>query len=143
MGVVLGVPDFYGLFFFMLMLVLDCVLVFVNVYFLALFSDLETDHIYPTDMCRHVNMFVVPEMVLHGAIAFFLLIKGSWVMVVLNLPLVGWHIYRFVTKKHRLDPTQIFRDRPTETKILYAKLGFYILCFCGYLFLLITSALGH
>jgi Cornichon protein len=92
--IILGAPDFYGLFFYMFLLILDCVLVFMNVYFLALFSDLETDHIYPTDMCRHVNMFVLPEMAVHGAITVFLLFKGSWIMFLLNLPLVGWHIYR-------------------------------------------------
>jgi hypothetical protein len=52
--------DFMGLIFYMIALIADCVLVFADVYFLALFSDLSTDHIGPLELTRHLNVFVLP-----------------------------------------------------------------------------------
>jgi hypothetical protein len=40
-------PDYTTLGFMIFTIVVDCVLVFANVFFLALFSDLETDNINP------------------------------------------------------------------------------------------------
>jgi hypothetical protein len=47
LGSKLSAPDYTTLGVMIFLLVLDCVLVFANVFFLALFSDLETDNINP------------------------------------------------------------------------------------------------
>ena len=87
-------PDYTSLFFFLFALLVDCGFVFVDVYFLALFSDLETDNINPIDMCKHLNLFVYPEIVAHGVLTFLFLITGNWLPFLLNVPLVLWHVYR-------------------------------------------------
>lgn len=91
-------PDFVGLFFFLIALVADCVLVFCDVYFLANFSDLETDNINPIDMCKHLNLFVLPEIIGHAVLTFFFIIIGPWWCFLLNLPLIAWNVYRYKMK---------------------------------------------
>lgn len=136
-------PDYGGVVFYLFALIADCALVFINVYFLALFSDLESDQINPIDMCKHLNLFILPEMGLHFFLEVLLLIRGSFILLLVNLPLVAWNIYRIQAQRYKLDATQIFRDQPTEQKILFVKLGFYMICFCLYLFYLIRATLGN
>jgi len=136
-------PDYGGIAFYLFALIADCALVFVNVYFLALFSDLESDQINPIDMCKHLNLFILPEMGLQLFLVVLFLIQGSYILFLVNLPLVIWNIYRVQGQKYKLDATQIFRDQSTEQKILFVKLGFYMVCFCLYLFYLIRSTLGN
>jgi len=128
---------------YIFVLVVDCCLVFGNVFFLALFSDLEADSINPIDMCKQVNYFIIPEIGVHIFVTVLLLLTGSFIPFLINLPLVIWNLYRFKDKKYLLDPTQIFRDISFQTKILFVKLGFYLVCFCVYLFYLIRSAIGN
>jgi len=104
---------------------------------------LESDQINPIDMCKHLNLFILPEMILHFFLVILFLIQGSFVLLLVNLPLLAWNIYRVQIKKYKLDATQIFRDQPTEQKILFVKLGFFMVCFCLYLFYLIRSTLGN
>mmetsp|Transcript_20422 Transcript_20422/g.28638 ORF Transcript_20422/g.28638 Transcript_20422/m.28638 type:complete len:140 (-) Transcript_20422:148-567(-) len=127
------------LLFNIFILLADCGLVFVVVYFLALFSDLETDSISPIDMCRHLNLFVYPEMIGHAVLTVLFLVTGRWFLFFLNLPLVAWHAYRYNLRTHMLDATQIYRDLSKETKVLFVKLGYYMICFCIYLFFLIYN----
>jgi hypothetical protein len=87
-------PDYPGLVFYMVALIADCVLVFADVYFLALFSDLSTDHIGPLELCRHLNQFVLPEIIGHAVLTVSLLLFGTWWLFLLNVPLLAWHIYR-------------------------------------------------
>eukprot|EP01118_Nematostelium_gracile_P019155 TRINITY_DN876_c0_g1_i1.p1 TRINITY_DN876_c0_g1~~TRINITY_DN876_c0_g1_i1.p1 ORF type:complete len:139 (-),score=12.95 TRINITY_DN876_c0_g1_i1:18-434(-) len=135
-------PDYGSVVFYLFALIADCALVFINVYFLALFSDLESDQINPIDMCKHLNLFILPEMVLHSVVEVLFLLHGSFVLFFVNLPLTIWNAYRIQGKKYKLDATQIYRDQPTEQKILFVKLGFYMICFCLYLFYLIRATLG-
>lgn len=95
------------------------------------------------DLCKQVNTFIIPEMIGHSVLTLILLFTGSWWLFLLNLPLIAWNGYRVYSKKYLLDATQIFRDLPKETKILFVKLGFYMICFCAYLFSLIRAALGY
>lgn len=56
-------PDFFGLFFYLFALILNSGFIFLDVYFLSLFSDLETDNINPIDMCKHINLFILPGLI--------------------------------------------------------------------------------
>ncbi len=87
-------PDYGAIAFYLFVLIADCALVFFNVYFLALFSDLESDQINPIDMCKHLNLFILPEMVLHFFVEVLLLLQGSFILLLINLPLVAWNVYR-------------------------------------------------
>jgi ABC-type multidrug transport system fused ATPase/permease subunit len=90
----MGKPDLYGVFFSLFSLLVDCAFIFLNVYFLALFSDLETDNINPIELCKQVNTFVLVEIISHGVLTALFLLTGSWAFLFLNLPLVAWNAYR-------------------------------------------------
>jgi len=131
--------DLTSVFFSLFALLVDCLFIFLNVYFLALFSDLETDNINPIELCKQVNTFAIAEIIGHAALTVCFLLTGSWAFLFLNIPLVAWNGYRYQNRKHLLDPTQIFRDLSPETKILFAKLGFYMVGFCVYLFYMVRA----
>eukprot|EP01116_Phalansterium_solitarium_P007464 TRINITY_DN20151_c0_g1_i1.p1 TRINITY_DN20151_c0_g1~~TRINITY_DN20151_c0_g1_i1.p1 ORF type:complete len:137 (-),score=4.76 TRINITY_DN20151_c0_g1_i1:103-513(-) len=135
--------DYTPVFFYMVTLIVDCVFVFGNVYFLALYSDLESDHTNPIDMCKQVNAYSMPEMIGHAVFTVLFLLTGNYYLFLLNLPLLAWHAYRFQKRQHRIDPTQVFRVLGFETKVLYCKLAFYMVCFCVYLFTLIRAVIGR
>ncbi len=61
----------------------------------------------------------------------------------LQVSRIIWLTNRVYYKKHLLDATQIFRVIKTETKVLFVKLFFYLVCFCVYLFYLILAAIGE
>ena len=95
----MGRPDYGGLVFYMLALIADCVLVFADVYFLALFSDLTSDHIGPLELCRHLNVFILPEILGHAFLTLLMIFFGTWWLFLLNLPLIAWNLYRYPKKK--------------------------------------------
>ena len=93
---------------------------------------------------------IVPEIILHGLLMFVLLISWSPWLFLLNLPMVVYHIYRYVVQfqskfhrfkvfllriqrnEHLLDPTEILRfkklNRAKQEAI--AKTVFYGLQVC-------------
>jgi uncharacterized membrane protein YfhO len=60
-----------------------------------MFSDLECDYINPIDLCTKLNQFVLPDHVLHGVVTVMLLLFGNWIDVLVNLPLVAWHVHKY------------------------------------------------
>lgn len=56
--------------------------------------DLESDFVNPIDMCGRTNRLVIPEYVTHGCLVFIFLISGHWFEFLINLPILGYHIYR-------------------------------------------------
>lgn len=79
---------------FLFALVADALLLFAMVFYIILFSDLECDYINPIDLCNKLNQFVVPENSLHALLTFLFLCNGSWLALLLNLPLVVFHALR-------------------------------------------------
>lgn len=43
-----------------------------------------------------VFQWILPEMVAHGVITVLLLGHFQWIFFLLNAPLLGWHVYRWV-----------------------------------------------
>jgi len=118
---------------------MDCVLVFANVFFLALFSDLETDNINPIDLCNRLNYFILPEAVVHSVMTVLFLFSGFWFEFIANVPLVVWHTYCFMSKKLHLEPTTIFSSLDNEKKHSYFKIAFYLVSFFFFLYRLIYT----
>jgi len=116
-------------------LLLTAGLIFVAVFTLMSYSDLESDYVNPIDLTRRVNTMVLPEMVGQAVLTALLFLSGNWLEVALNIPLLGWNIYRTVFKRnYYLDPTQIFRTVPYHRRVGFVKLGFYMLTFFFYLY---------
>jgi len=114
-------------------------LIFLQVFELISFADLESDYINPIDLCSRINLFILPEVASHAILTALYLFSGFWFEFLLNLPLVVWHVHSFLNKKLNLDATSIFSSMDDAKKVSYIKLGFYMVTFFYYLYRLIYA----
>eukprot|EP00127_Corallochytrium_limacisporum_P006136 Clim_evm3s219 gene=Clim_evmTU3s219 len=128
-------------FLFILAVVLVAVLLFGMVFFIIMLSDLECDYINPIDCCNKLNQFVIPEYALHGFLTVIFLPAGQFIAFLMNLPLVGYHAWKYTQKKHTYDATSIFQQLKYHRQECLVKLGFYLLCFFFYLYRMMVALL--
>ncbi|KAF7723160.1 hypothetical protein EC973_002295 [Apophysomyces ossiformis] len=107
-----------------------------------MFSDLECDYINPIDLCNKLNQFVLPEMGAHAFLFFMFLVNGSWIAMLINLPLVVFNVQKVTNARHMLDATEIFRTLPNHKKECFIKLAFYLICFFYYLYRMIVALIA-
>ncbi|KAI9168255.1 hypothetical protein H9P43_007627 [Blastocladiella emersonii ATCC 22665] len=130
-------------FLFLFAVVMAAVLLFAMVFFIIMFSDLECDYINPIDLCAKLNQFVLPEFAAHWFLTSAFLVTGSWVALAINLPLAGYHVKKILDKKHKYDPTEIFRTLQVHKRESLGKLGFYLICFFYYLYRMIVGLINE
>ncbi|KAG1138607.1 hypothetical protein G6F37_010656 [Rhizopus arrhizus] len=123
-------------------LIMAALLLFMMVFFVIMFSDLECDYINPIDLCNKLNQFVLPEMGAHAFLFFMFLVNGSWIAVLLNLPLVIYNVRKVMNGHHMYDATEIFRTLPQHKKESFFKLGFYLICFFYFLYRMICALIA-
>lgn len=128
---------------YLLAILLAAVLLFGTVYFIIMFSDLESDYINPIDLCNGLNNLVIPEHATHASLTFLFLISTQWLAVIINLPLVVFNILKITQKRHIYDATEIFRTVDKNKKEVYFKLAFYLLSFFYYLYGFIASLIAE
>eukprot|EP01134_Creolimax_fragrantissima_P000275 CFRG0275T1 len=124
---------------FVLAVLLAAALLFVMVYFIIQFSDLEVDYINPIDLCSQLNKHLVPEYIAHGILTLLFLLSFQWTSFAINLPLSAYNGWRFVCGTYQLDPTVIFRDLDKLKRECFIKLAFYLLSFFFYLYRMILA----
>ncbi|CAG0925882.1 unnamed protein product, partial [Notodromas monacha] len=71
----------------------DSIFAFVSPQIIA-FDELKTDYKNPIDQCNSLNPLVLPEYLMHMAFNLLLLISGEWVTVLINAPLIAYHVLR-------------------------------------------------
>ncbi|OUM58879.1 hypothetical protein PIROE2DRAFT_47568 [Piromyces sp. E2] len=114
---------------FLFAAILSALLLFVMVYFIIMFSDLECDYINPIDLCSRLNQFVLPNYIGHAVLTMLFLFMGKWLTLLFNLPLLAYNIKRYMDNKHMYDATEIFRTLPYDKKESFIKLIFFFLSF--------------
>jgi len=124
----------WEVFLWILALIFTAGLIFTSVFTLISYTELECDHVNPVDMTRSVNGIIVPEMAVQALLTIILFFSGNFVESVINLPLLGWNIYKTVTRSYFLDATQIFRTLSKQKRIGFVKLGFFMVTFFLYLY---------
>merc|ERR1711977_457162 len=124
---------------FLFSILLTAVLLFVMVFYVIMYSDLESDYINPIDLCTKLNQFTLPEMCAHGFLTVLFLLNGQWIALAINLPLLAYNVHKFMNKTYLLDATEIFRTLMTHKKESFLKLGFYLLTFFFYLYRMIMA----
>ncbi|TFK74031.1 ER-derived vesicles protein ERV14 [Pluteus cervinus] len=107
---------------------------FCTVYFIIMFSDLESDYVNPIDLCSRLNPLVVPEHGAHAVMTTLFVLSGQWVAILLNAPLVAFNVNKILKKGHVYDPTEIFRTVERHKMEVYIKLAFYLVMFFWYLY---------
>ena len=86
------------------------------------FDELKTDYKNPIDQCASLNPLVLPEYILHCIISLLFLVAGEWLSLVLNLPLLAYHIHRSIINKQQTG---------TKTYFLYVSCSKSTECFAG------------
>ncbi|KAI0343754.1 cornichon [Trametopsis cervina] len=114
-------------------------LMFTAVFFVIMFSDLETDYINPIDFCNKMNKFVLPEVAAHGFLSLLFLLSGEWVAFLLNAPLLAYNANKILKQNHMFDATEIFRTMGPQKNEVFFKLGFYLISFFYYLYRMILA----
>ncbi|KAI9289870.1 cornichon protein-domain-containing protein [Umbelopsis sp. AD052] len=112
---------------FLFGVIMAAFLLFMMVFFVIMFSDLECDYINPIDLCNKLNQFVLPEMGAQAFLFAMFLINGSWLAALLNLPLVVFNVQKVTNNRHMYDATEIFRTLSIHKKECFFKLAFYLL----------------
>lgn len=118
-------------------------LLFGMVFFVIMFSDLESDYINPIDLCNKLNQFVLPEYGAHAFLALLFLLWGQWTAFLWNLPLLVYNGNKVFKKNHMYDATEIFRTLSAHQKETYFKLAFYLLSFFYYLYRMIVALVAE
>eukprot|EP00162_Nutomonas_longa_P024470 comp8747_c0_seq1/m.9736 comp8747_c0_seq1/g.9736 ORF comp8747_c0_seq1/g.9736 comp8747_c0_seq1/m.9736 type:complete len:139 (-) comp8747_c0_seq1:31-447(-) len=118
-------------------------LMFIMVYFIISFSDMEQDYLNPIDFVKRLNKLILPEFVIHWFTTVFLLIHGHWITTLLNLPLAIYHAKKFMSQRFLLDSTTVITQAPIHKKECYYKLGFYLGTFFLYMFRMIYALIHH
>ncbi|KOS15428.1 er-derived vesicles protein erv14 [Malassezia pachydermatis] len=109
------------------------------VFYVIMYSDLESDYINPIDLCTKLNQFMLPEMGAHAFLTVLFLLTGQWIALFLNIPLLAYNANKVINKSYLLDATEIFRTLMTHKKESFVKLGFYLLSFFFYLYRMIMA----
>ncbi|KAJ1508870.1 hypothetical protein HMI56_007072 [Coelomomyces lativittatus] len=84
---------------FLFSVIVSAVLLFAMVFFIIMFSDLECDYINPIDLCQKLNQFILPEYAAHAVLTLVFLLHFSWFALMLNLPLAGYHLRKYVLRR--------------------------------------------
>jgi len=127
-------------------LISDVFLIFFSIFHIIAFDELKTDYKNPIDQCKSLNPLVLPEYLLHILITLLFLLSGEWLSLAINLPLVAYHVNRYLNRPVMsgpglYDPTSIMGADSLNRyqKEGWLKLLFYLLCFFYYLYGMIIT----
>ena len=114
-------------------------LTFSQVYALIMFSELEQETTGPIEVCESLNVFILPEFIIHTAAATLLLLRLQVLPFAANSLLIGYHYWLWKGQKHLYDATQIFQDAKQRSIESLVKVSVYLLFFFYSLYRLILA----
>lgn len=130
-----------AVFSYIVSLILDAVLIFFAIFHIIAFDELKTDYKNPIDQCNSLNPLVLPEYFIHAGFTLLFLLTGEWLTVLLNLPLIVFHVQSYrkrpmMSSVGLYDPTSIMNAESLNKYQRYGwiKLAFYIISFFYYLY---------
>ncbi|KAF7710749.1 protein cornichon homolog 1 isoform X1 [Silurus meridionalis] len=131
----------FAAFCYMLALLLTAALIFFAIWHIIAFDELKTDYKNPIDQCNTLNPLVLPEYLIHVFFCVMFLCAAEWLTLALNMPLLAYHVYRYMTRPVMsgpglYDPTTIMNADILAycQKEGWCKLAFYLLSFFYYLY---------
>nr|AAK15762.1 cornichon [Boltenia villosa] len=134
----------FAAFCYIAAIILTAFLIFFAIWQIIAFDELKTDYKNPIDQCNSLNPLVLPEYAIHIFFTLLFLWGGEWVTVALNMPLIGYNVWRYL---HRpvmsapglYDPTTVM-NADVLTYCMregWCKLAFYLISFFYYLYRMI------
>ncbi|CAG7834995.1 unnamed protein product [Allacma fusca] len=132
----------FAAFSYIIALILDAFLIFFSIFHIIAFDELKTDYKNPIEQCQSLNPLVLPEYGIHAFFNILFLISGEWFSLLLNAPLLAYHINRYRTRPVMsglgiYDPTSIMNTEvlnkcQREGWIKYSELSqcsnYYLSC---------------
>uniref|UniRef100_A0A3B4TQW1 Cornichon family member 1 n=1 Tax=Seriola dumerili TaxID=41447 RepID=A0A3B4TQW1_SERDU len=101
----------FAAFCYMLALLLTAALIFFAIWHIIAFDELKTDYKNPIDQCNTLNPLVLPEYLIHFFFCVMFFCAAEWLTLCLNLPLLAYHVWRWVSDIHYLitvfDPSKV------------------------------------
>ncbi|CAD5225075.1 unnamed protein product [Bursaphelenchus okinawaensis] len=120
--------------------------IFFAIYTVICIDELKTDYKNPISQCDNLNKLILPEYAIQIVFTFLFICSVQLFAIVWNLPLAGYHIYRYI---HRpimrepgiYDPTTILNNDELKkaNREGWCKLGFYLISFFYYLYAMIYT----
>ena len=68
----------------------------------------------------------LPEYGIQAALVLIMLLSRRWVVLLIHLPILAYHVRTFALNAYKTDVTEIFRQLPRERRIRIIKLGIYM-----------------
>ncbi|KAL0073335.1 er-derived vesicles protein erv14 [Phycomyces blakesleeanus] len=124
---------------FVIASVFSIMMLFLSIFYVIMFTDLECDYINPFDLCRKLNKFIIPEMAIHAAMFSLFVLNGSWIAVLIHLPMFIFHAKKVYKNDYLFDATEIFRTMWAHKKEYFIKIAFYAFCFFYFLYRMIVE----
>ncbi|CAO1339412.1 unnamed protein product [Diamesa hyperborea] len=139
----------FSAFSYIVALISDAFLIFFSIFHVIAFDELKTDYKNPIDQCNSLNPLVLPEYAIHVFFNLLFLFSGEWLSLILNVPLIAYHVWRYmnrpvITGPGLYDPTNIM-NTDTLNKAMregWIKLAIYLLSFFYYLYGMISSLIS-
>ncbi|XP_071547552.1 protein cornichon [Panulirus ornatus] len=139
----------FAAFSYIVALIADAFLIFFAIFHIIAFDELKTDYKNPIDQCNSLNPLVLPEYALHLLFNILFLIAGEWFSLLLNIPLILYHVNRYrnrpvMSGPGLYDPTSIMNHEVLSQcqREGWIKLAFYLLAFFYYLYGMIVSLIS-
>lgn len=85
---------------------------------------------------------MLPEYLVQYGLFLAFLFTGSWLALLINVPVVFWNTQKLSNNRHMYDATDIFRTLGAHKKESFLKLAFYLLCFFYYLYRMILGLIN-
>jgi len=129
---------------YIIALILTALLIFFAIWQIIAFDELKTDYKNPIDQCNNLNPLVLPEYIIHGCFIVAFLICQEWISILINLPLLAYHVNRYMkrpvmSQPGLYDPTTIMNADILNYCMRegWCKLCFYLVTFFYYLYRMI------
>ncbi|XP_017783130.1 PREDICTED: protein cornichon homolog 4 [Nicrophorus vespilloides] len=128
-------------------LIVSGLILFLQIYYVIILTDLESDYLNAQECCSKLNVWVKPKLGIHLFLTFLLLIHGHWILSLINLPIAAWMLYDIIKtpcgNMGVYDPTEIHSRGQLKRHLRDCMIfiGYYMIFFFGYLYCMIVSLL--
>ncbi|KAL9647784.1 hypothetical protein ABK040_001354 [Willaertia magna] len=116
---------------------------FLNGIYLISFLEYEHNQISSMSLCKNVNIMIKIEYITHILLFVILSVffNSTYIALILNVPIIIYHIKCYLDKSYELDPTDLYREIGKRKKEAIAHIIYYVILFGFYLYSFIRSVI--
>lgn len=121
------------------MMFVDIGLLLAQLYFIIIFSDLESDYINPMELCESMDFALPIEAAVQAVGTVVLLASGQIGSAILCAPVTAYNAFQYKETRLKFDATTIFKTVKKYRVESIVKLAFYFFLFCYFLYSMIWA----